>query len=184
MLHLTRDAALLRTRQQLEAEGWQLTGEVFRQGQALYVPVYEGALLRPWGASPHPGQSVSPRYWVPSERVMQAVARVPEALVQAYRTRRADEVVKMLAAWVGGYHLNRGHNTCTRETLAQVYNPMFHALPSTPGAWAAAPALEREWPLTPGDLLLIKRQHDALTLDASPHREALSRLAYGLAHGG
>ena len=90
----------------------------------------------------------------------------------------------MLAAWVGGYHLNRGHNTCTRETLAQVYNPMFHALPSTPGAWAAAPALEREWPLTPGDLLLIKRQHDALTLDASPHREALSRLAYGLAHGG
>ena len=164
MLHLTRDAALLRTRQQLEAEGWQLTGEVFRQGQALYVPVYEGALLHPWGASPHPGQSVSPRYWVPSERVMQAVARVPEALLQAYRTRRADEVVKMLAAWVGGYHLNRGHNTCTRETLAQVYNPMFHALPSTPGAWAAAPALEREWPLTPGDLLLIKRQHDALTL--------------------
>ena len=95
---------------------------------------------------------------------MQAVARVPEALLQAYRTRRADAVVKMLAAWVGGYHLNRGHNTCTRATLAQVYNPMFHALPSTPGAWAAAPALEREWPLTPGDLLLIKRQHDALTL--------------------
>ena len=56
MLHLTRDAALLRTRQQLEAEGWQLTGEVFRQGQALYVPVYEGALLRPWGdiTSPWP----------------------------------------------------------------------------------------------------------------------------------
>ena len=164
MLHLTRDAALLRTRQQLEAEGWQLAGEVFRQGQALYVPVYEGAMLRPWGVSGAPGQTVSPRYWVPSAHVMQAVARVPEALLQAYRTRRADAVVKMLAAWVGGYHLNRGHNTCTRETLAQVYNPMFHALPPTPGAWAAAPALERKWPLTPGDLLLIKRQHDALTL--------------------
>ena len=65
---------------------------------------------------------------------------------------------------MGGYHLNHGHNTCTRETLAQVYNPMFHALPPTPGAWAAVPALEREWPLTPGDLVLIKRQHDALTL--------------------
>jgi len=72
--------------------------------------------------------------------------------------------VKILAAWVGGYHLNRGYNICTRETLAQVYNPMFHALPPTSGAWAAAPALEREWPLTPGDLLLIKRQHDVLTL--------------------
>jgi hypothetical protein len=164
MLHLTRDAALLRTRQQLEAESWQLTGEVFRQGQALYVPVYEGAMLRPWGASDAPGQAVSPQYWVPAERVMQAVARVPSALLQAYRTRRADEVVKMLAAWVGGYHLNRGHSTCTRETLAQLYNPLFHALSSTPGAWSAAPALEREWPLTPGDLLLIKRQHDALTV--------------------
>jgi hypothetical protein len=164
MLHLTRDAALLRTRQQLEAEGWQRTGEVFRQGQALYMPVYEEAMLQPWGASHNPGQLVSPRYWAPSERVMQAVAHVPEALLQAYRTRRADAVVQMLAAWVGGYHLNHGHNTCTRETLAQVYNPMFHALPSTPGAWVAAPALEREWPLTPGDLLLIKRQHDALTL--------------------
>jgi hypothetical protein len=164
MLHLTRDAALLRTRQQLEAEGWQLHGEVFRQGQALYVPVYEGAMLRPWGTSYNPGQSVSPRYWLPAERVMHAVARVPAALLQAYRIRRAEAVVKMLAAWVGGYHLNRGHSICTRETLAQVYNPLFHALPPTPGAWAAAPALEREWPLTPGDLVLIKRQHDALTL--------------------
>jgi hypothetical protein len=164
MLHLTRDAALLRTREQLEAEGWRLDGEVFRQGQALYVPVYEGAMLRPWGASYNPGQSIFPQYWVPAGRVMQAVARVPEALMQAYRTHRTDAVVKMLAAWVGGYHLNRGHNTCTRETLAQVYNPMFHTLPSTPGAWAAAPALEQEWPLTPGDLLLIKRQHDALAL--------------------
>jgi hypothetical protein len=164
MLHLTRDAALLRTRQQLEAEGWRLDGEVLRQGQALYVPVYEGAMLHLWEASYNPGQSVSPRYWVPAERVMQAVARVPEVLLHAYRTRRADEIVKVLAAWVGGYHLNHGHNTCTRETLAQVYNPIFQALPSTPGAWAAAPALEREWPLTPGNLLLIKRQHDALTL--------------------
>src|SRR5262249_26119328 len=91
-------------------------------------------------------------------------ARVPEALLHAYGSRRVDEIVKMLAAWVGGYHLNRGHNTCTRETLAQVYNPMFHTLPSTPGAWAATPAMERKWPLTPGDVLLIKRQHDALTL--------------------
>src|SRR5262249_60593448 len=124
------------------AECWLLSGEVFLHGQALYVSVYEGAMLRPWGASPHPDQSMSPRYWVPSERVMQAVARVPEALLHVYATRRVDEIVKMLAAWVGGYHLNRGHNLCTRETLAQVDNPMFHALPPTPGAWTAAATLE------------------------------------------
>ncbi len=164
MLHLSRDAALLRARQQLEAEGWWLDGEVWRQGKALYVPVYEGAMLRPWGASHTPSPAVSPQYWVSPECVVQAVSRVPEALLQAYRTRRADDILKILAAWLAGYHLNRGHNTCTRETLAQVYNPMFHALPPTPGAWVAAPELEREWPLTPGDLLLIKRQQDVLTL--------------------
>jgi hypothetical protein len=164
MLHLTRDAALLRTRQQLVAEGWWLDGEVWRQGKALYVPVYEGAMLRPWGASHTPGPAVSPQYWVSPERVVQAVSRVPEALLQAYRTRRADEILKILAAWLAGYHLNRGHNTCTRETLVQVYNPMFHALSPTPGAWVAAPELEQEWPLTLGDLLLIKRQQDVLTL--------------------
>src|SRR5499427_4418130 len=87
MLHLTRDAALLLTPQQLEAEGWQRNGEIFRQGQALYVPVYEVAMLHPWGTSEAPGQAVSPRYWVSAEQVMQAVAHVPAALVQAYRTR-------------------------------------------------------------------------------------------------
>src|SRR5712692_269376 len=126
--------------------------------------VYEGTMLRPLGASHPLSPPVDHQYWVSPERVVQALARVPEALLHAYATRRADDILKILAAWVAGYHLNRGHDTCTRETLAQVYNPMFHALPLTPGAWAAAPALEREWPCTPGDLLLIKRQHDVLAL--------------------
>ena len=95
--------------------------------------------------------------------MVQAVSRVPTALLHTYGTRKADEILKTLAAWLAGYHLKHGHHTCTRETLAQTYNPMFHALPSTPGAWAAAPELGRVWPLTPGDLLLIKRQHEALT---------------------
>ena len=138
MLHLTRDAALLRTRQQLEAEGWQRTGEVFRQGQALYVPVYEGAMLQPWGASHNPGQLVSPRYWAPSERVMQAVAHVPEALLQAYRTRRADAVVKMLSAWVGGTISTTG------TTPAPVRRWHRFTIPcSTPSRPRLAPGLPR-----------------------------------------
>ena len=164
MLHLTSDASLLRTRQQLQADGWQLDGVVFRQGPARYVPVYEGGMLHPWGESHPPEPAVSPRYWVAPGRVVQAVARVPAALLHAYGTRKADEILQALAVWLAGYHLNRGHRACTRETLAQVYNPMFQALPPMPGAWTAAPELERAWPLTPGDLLLIKRQHDVLTL--------------------
>ena len=97
MLHQTRDATLLRTRQQLEAEGWRLDGVVFRQGQALYLPVYEGAMLRPWGASDAPGQAVSPQYWVPAARVMQAVARVIEEESQR-RPRRTGGGVAQLCA--------------------------------------------------------------------------------------
>jgi hypothetical protein len=93
MFHLTNDAALLRTRQQLETEGWQLDGVVFRQGQARYVPVYEGSMLQPWGDGYRAGQTVSPqygidqtrapRYWVAPGRVVQAVARVPATLLKA-----------------------------------------------------------------------------------------------------
>lgn len=164
MLHLSRDAALLRTHQQLEAEGWQREGVVFRQGQARYVPVYEGAMLRPWGEVRPAEPPVAPRYWVPSSRVVQALSRVPPTLLHAYGARKADEILHALAAWLAGYHVNRGHAICTRETLARVYSPMFQALSVTPGAWAAAPELERAWPLTPGDLVLLKRQHDVFTL--------------------
>jgi len=161
MLQLTRDAALLRTRQELEHAGWRLHGEVFRRGQAISLPVYEAAMLRPLGTL---APLSTPQCWIAPEHIMQAVASLPPVFLHAYRRRRADDLLKVLAAWLAGYHLNQGHQTCTRETLSQVYNPMFQALAPTPGAWVAAPELAREWPLTPGDLLLIKRQRDILTL--------------------
>lgn len=44
MFHMTNDASVFRTPQQLEAEGWQRHGNLYRKGNAEYLPLYEGRL--------------------------------------------------------------------------------------------------------------------------------------------
>ncbi len=44
MFDMSNDSHLFHTREQLEAEGWKLTGNVFRKDGAEYLPLYEGRL--------------------------------------------------------------------------------------------------------------------------------------------
>ncbi|MGE3536766.1 MAG: hypothetical protein AB7N91_04910 [Candidatus Tectimicrobiota bacterium] len=164
MLQLTRDAALLRTPEQLEAEGWRFDGERFRHGQNSYLPVYEGPMLAALTCPTPQRLPGLPRYWIPAGQVVQHTTHVPEALVQAYAHKRPDAILKVLASWVGGYHLSLGHQHCTRDTLVQTYNPMFQALPGEPAAWSAEISLAQRWPLRPADVRLLRQQHDVLLL--------------------
>jgi len=45
MLHMANDSGLFRTREQLEADGWSLEGNVFRQGDRAYLPLYEAKMV-------------------------------------------------------------------------------------------------------------------------------------------
>jgi len=46
MFDMTNDSSLFREREQLEAEGWQLDGNVFRkEGERPWLPVYEGKMI-------------------------------------------------------------------------------------------------------------------------------------------
>jgi len=45
MFHMANDSHLFRTREQLEKEGWQLEGNVFRKGGHEYLPLYEAKML-------------------------------------------------------------------------------------------------------------------------------------------
>lgn len=45
MFHMSNDSHLFRTREQLEAEGWRLDGNVFRRESAEYLPLYEAKML-------------------------------------------------------------------------------------------------------------------------------------------
>src|SRR6266446_891538 len=45
MFDMSNDSSLFRTREQLEAKGWTLDGNVFRQGHNVYLPLYEAKMF-------------------------------------------------------------------------------------------------------------------------------------------
>jgi len=86
MFDMSTDSGLFRTRTELEAEGWELRGNVFLRGEARYLPLYEAKMLHQfdhrWAtydgletrdvtvaekADPH--CVALPRYWVPDREV-------------------------------------------------------------------------------------------------------------------
>jgi hypothetical protein len=83
MFHMSNDSHLFRTREQLEAEGWRLVGNVFERDDERYLPLYEAKMLHHfdhrWATYERNGDThdttlaekqqadftVLPRYWVP-----------------------------------------------------------------------------------------------------------------------
>ena len=47
MFHMTNDSELLRTREELTADGWRLEGNVFTRGEERLFPLYEAKLFHP-----------------------------------------------------------------------------------------------------------------------------------------
>ncbi|MGH2509650.1 MAG: Eco57I restriction-modification methylase domain-containing protein, partial [Ktedonobacteraceae bacterium] len=45
LFNMTSDSHLFRTRKQLEGDGWQLEGNVFKHGGEQYLPLYEGKMI-------------------------------------------------------------------------------------------------------------------------------------------
>jgi Eco57I restriction-modification methylase len=86
MFHMSNDSSLFRTREQLEAQGWALEGNVFRRGNDVYLPLYEAKMLHHfdhrWATydgsdtrdltsteKDNPETLALPRYWVPTDEV-------------------------------------------------------------------------------------------------------------------
>jgi len=94
MLHMANDSGLFRTREQLEADGWILDGNLFRRGDRTYLPLYEAKMVHHFdhrfgtyegqtdsqsnqGKLPEfndtqhaePDRLSLPWYWVPAEEV-------------------------------------------------------------------------------------------------------------------
>lgn len=85
LFHMSNDSGLFRSSKQLEADGWELRGNIFKRNGKEYVPLYEGKLTDQYdhrAASFAIGQDVRevpftdhaiptalplPRYWVPRE---------------------------------------------------------------------------------------------------------------------
>ena len=86
MLHMANDSGMFRTAADLEADGWTLDGNIFRKGNAKYLPLYEAKLLHQfdhrWATydgtdsrdvtieeKAAPSFMMHARYWVPAAEV-------------------------------------------------------------------------------------------------------------------
>ncbi|MGV2384305.1 MAG UNVERIFIED_CONTAM: N-6 DNA methylase, partial [Thermobifida fusca] len=91
MFDMSNDSHLFRTREQLEAEGWRLEGNVFACGGERYLPLYEAKMLHQfdhrWATyegldtrdmtaqeKDDPTAVALPRYWVPEAEVRARLA--------------------------------------------------------------------------------------------------------------
>ena len=111
MFHMSSDSHLFRTREQFEADGWELAGNVFRKDGMEYLPLYEAKMIHhfdhrwasyrredgedvaldvPSENKQNPGFAVLPRYWVSAREVRLRVANLPKGLLAALRDRHTE----------------------------------------------------------------------------------------------
>ena len=114
MFHMSNDSHLFRTREQLEADGWTLAGNVFRRGTEEHLPLYEAKMVHHfdhrWASyqinggkeaaidvsledKKNPDFTVLPRYWVEAREVHLRTANLPKGLLAALRDRNAALIV-------------------------------------------------------------------------------------------
>ena len=102
MFHMSNDSGLFRTRQKMEEEGWELTGNVFEKDGEKYLPLYEAKMIHhfdhrwatyePDGSirkvtpeeKKNPDFASMPRYWVPEWEVIKRGSQVANKLIKAY----------------------------------------------------------------------------------------------------
>ena len=106
MFDMSNDSHLFRTREQLEGDGWELAGNVFRKDGMEYLPLYEAKMIHhfdhrwasyrredgedialdvPSEVKQDPDFVVLPRYWVSAREVRLRVANLPKGLLTALR---------------------------------------------------------------------------------------------------
>ena len=106
MFHMANDSNLFRTREELEADGWRLEGNVFRRNGEDHLPLYEAKMIHhfdhrwasysetggkaviadvPLEEKQDPALTALPRYWVEAREVYLRCADLPKGLLTALR---------------------------------------------------------------------------------------------------
>ena len=114
MFDMSNDSHLFRTREQLETDGWNLEGNVFRRETEEHLPLYEAKMVHHfdhrWASyqveggkeatvdvslqdKENPGFTVLPRYWVAEREVHLRTASLPKGLLAALRDRNTNLIV-------------------------------------------------------------------------------------------
>lgn len=188
MFHMANDSYLFCSRQQLEQEGWRLAGNVFEKDGQRFLPLYEAKMLhhytyrygdyrdQPIGSENtslpdvpvdrlcDAEYSVFPKYWVSEEEVLLHSSQVPEALLKAYRSRDEQLALEVLAVWFAGYFLKRGNEQIAASLIQQFHGSLLQSAYEDFKDWLTASAIERNFPLTDKDVVLLQQHPSALSM--------------------
>ncbi|GIV18246.1 MAG: hypothetical protein KatS3mg022_3681 [Armatimonadota bacterium] len=119
MFHMSNDSALFRTRYELEAQGYQLVGNLFVKGGVRYLPLYEAKMIwyydHRFGTCEHTSDRSSTRLLTPSD----AQHADPSYIVQPWYWVPIGEVEARLAEWMRGWLIGfRDVTNATNERTA------------------------------------------------------------------
>ena len=139
---MTSDSHLFRTREQLEADGWELSGNVFRKCGTECFPLYEAKLIHhfdhrwasygledgkdvavvvPSENKQDAGFAVLPRYWVTAREVYLRVANLPKGLLAALRDRNAELIALAVCHLLFLEWLYRGTDGSADAAITKVF---------------------------------------------------------------
>ena len=142
LFNMTSDSHLFRTKEQLEADGWELSGNVFRKCGTECFPLYEAKLIyhfdHRWASygledgkdvavvvpsknKQDPGFAVLPRYWVTAREVYLRVANLPKGLLAALRDRNAELIALAVCHLLFQGWLYRGTDGSAEAAITEVF---------------------------------------------------------------
>ena len=147
MFDMTNDSNLFRTREELEEEGWQLDGNVFRGDEEEHFPLYEAKMIHhfdhrwasytetggklaavdvPLMDKQDPDRTTLPRYWVEAREVYLRSADLPKNLVDALSKRSTPFILISLTHLLFAQWLRQrfGHSS---EAARQALFPSWMA---------------------------------------------------------
>ena len=160
MFDMSNDSHLFRTREQLEADGWELTGNVFRKDGMEYLPLYEAKMIHHfdhrWASyrreagsdvavdvaredKQNPGFAALPRYWVEAREVRLRVAKLPKGLLSALRDCDADRIALEICHLLFLDWLHRGSGGSVERAIANVFPSWIDFVAHYPFAREVAP---------------------------------------------
>ena len=160
MFHMSNDSHLFRTREQLEADGWELSGNVFRNDGMEYLPLYEAKMIHHfdhrWASYRREGGrdfavdvgledkhdasfAVLPRYWIEAREVHLRVAKLPKGLLTALRDRDTDRIALAVCHLLFLVWLHRGSGGSADYASANIFPSWIEFVAYHPFAREFAP---------------------------------------------
>ena len=160
LFNMTTDSHLFHIREQLEADGGRLAGNVFHRDGTEYLPLYEAKMIHHfdhrWASyrteagndvavdvtredKQDPGFAVLPRYWVEAREVQLRVAKLPTGLLTALRDRDPDRIALAVCRLLFLEWLHRGSDGSADAAINEVYPSWTDLVAYHPFALEIAP---------------------------------------------